>query len=314
MRHKNEENRLAAVGDWPARAQFNSTATGHLDAYLYDADGERIWKLYGTSTTTYYNGTQTSNDAELAKTFYPTPQISIDKQNFFKHYFVGSERICSAKGMLTQTSANTPNHLSFINTNAQTFANGILVQIANALDSIGFDGQISIDTAFQCVSRRQGNDGPPFEQNPILTPAKSADATLPIFPPVPALQSEFYYYHYNHQGSVAVVSDMTGRMQQHLHYLPYGGLFVDQRRSSSTTPSRYTFSAKEKDSESGYTYFGARYYSDNIMQWLSVDPMCDKRPWSSPYSYCQNNPIGRKDDWGMLDDEWEINRAGKIYS
>ena len=26
------------------------------------------------------------------------------------------------------------------------------------------------------------------------------------------------------------------------------------------------------------TYFGARYYSDNMMQWLSVDPMSDERP------------------------------------
>ena len=75
----------------------------------------------------------------------------------------------------------------------------------------------------------------------------------------------------------------------------------------------HTFSAKEKDSESGYTYFGARYYSDNIMMWLSVDPMSDERPNVSPYSYCQNNPIGRVDTWGMLDDEWSIDKAtGKI--
>ena len=38
------------------------------------------------------------------------------------------------------------------------------------------------------------------------------------------------------------------------------------------------------------------------MQWLSVDPMSDMRPGVSPYSYCQNNPIGRVDMWGMLDE------------
>lgn len=53
----------------------------------------------------------------------------------------------------------------------------------------------------------------------------------------------------------------------------------------------YTFSAKEKDSESGYNYFGARYYTDNIMMWLSVDPMSDKYPSMSPYMYCAGNPI-----------------------
>ena len=39
------------------------------------------------------------------------------------------------------------------------------------------------------------------------------------------------------------------------------------------------------------TYFGARYYSDNIMQWLSVDPMSDKYPSMNPYMYCAGNPI-----------------------
>ena len=76
-----------------------------------------------------------------------------------------------------------------------------------------------------------------------------------------------------------------------------------------TYSSTYTFSAKEKDSESGYNYFGARYYTDNIMMWLSVDPMSDERPNVSPYSYCQNNPIGRVDTWGMLDEP--TSRGGK---
>ena len=106
--------------------------------------------------------------------------------------------------------------------------------------------------------------------------------------------------YYNHQGSVAVLTDNCGHVNQQLQYLPYGGIFVDHRPNSYA--STYTFSAKEKDSESGYTYFGARYYSDNMMQWLSVDPMSDERPWISPYNYCQWNPIGRVDTWGMLDE------------
>lgn len=90
-----------------------------------------------------------------------------------------------------------------------------------------------------------------------------------------------------HQGSVSLVTYQNGTLQQHLQYLPYGGIFVDHRPDSYS--STYTFSAKEKDSESGYTYFGARYYSDNIMMWLSVDPMSDKYPNMSPYMYCAGN-------------------------
>ena len=53
----------------------------------------------------------------------------------------------------------------------------------------------------------------------------------------------------------------------------------------------FTFSAKEKDSETGLSYFGSRYYSSNLSVWLSVDPMSDKYPSLSPYVYCADNPV-----------------------
>ena len=49
---------------------------------------------------------------------------------------------------------------------------------------------------------------------------------------------------------------------------------------------------KERDSETGFSYFGARYYDSDLMTgWLSVDPMADKYPSLSPYAYCANNPV-----------------------
>ncbi len=53
----------------------------------------------------------------------------------------------------------------------------------------------------------------------------------------------------------------------------------------------HTFSAKERDAETGLSYFGARYYSSDLSIWLSVDPMADKYPSMSPYVYCADNPI-----------------------
>ena len=58
------------------------------------------------------------------------------------------------------------------------------------------------------------------------------------------------------------------------------------------SPTRaFTFSAKEKDQETGFSYFGSRYYSSDLSIWLSVDPMADKYPSMSPYVYCANNPV-----------------------
>ena len=53
----------------------------------------------------------------------------------------------------------------------------------------------------------------------------------------------------------------------------------------------YTFSAKERDPETGLSYFGSRYYSSDLSVWLSVDPMAAKYASLSPYVYCANNPV-----------------------
>jgi RHS repeat-associated protein len=53
-----------------------------------------------------------------------------------------------------------------------------------------------------------------------------------------------------------------------------------------------SFTGKEKDEETGYGYFGARYMDHELTtMWLSVDPMADKYPSISPYAYCAWNPV-----------------------
>ena len=99
-----------------------------------------------------------------------------------------------------------------------------------------------------------------------------------------------YWYHPDHLGSSSWITYSDGKAVQHLHYLPWGEDFVDQR-ANSFDGVRYTFSAKEKDSETGLSYFGSRYYSSDLSIWLSVDPMSDKYPSLSPYTYCANNPV-----------------------
>ena len=61
---------------------------------------------------------------------------------------------------------------------------------------------------------------------------------------------------------------------------------------SYTTLAPQYFNGKEKDYESGFHYYGARYYWSEILTgWLSVDPMADKYPNISPYVYCAWNPV-----------------------
>ena len=72
-----------------------------------------------------------------------------------------------------------------------------------------------------------------------------------------------------------------------------------------------SFTGKEKDSETGYGYFGARYM-DHVLttMWLSVDPMADKYPSISPYAYCAWNPVKLVDPDGQMIDDY-FSKEGK---
>ena len=90
--------------------------------------------------------------------------------------------------------------------------------------------------------------------------------------------------------SASWITDHDGDPVQHLQYLPYGEPYVDQRTSGYS--ERFTFTGKERDEETGYGYFGARYMDHELMtMWLSVDPLADKYPNISPYNYCMWNPV-----------------------
>jgi len=87
----------------------------------------------------------------------------------------------------------------------------------------------------------------------------------------------------------------------HQNYIKY-----NTKTASKSTPS---FTGKERDSETGFSYFGARYYDSDLMTaWLSVDPMADKYPGLSPYAYCAWNPVRLVDPDGEM--IWIVNSNG----
>jgi len=130
-------------------------------------------------------------------------------------------------------------------------------------------------------------------------------AYLMVDDPVNVAENDVYFYHSDHLGSASWITDSAGIAVQHLQYLPYGEPYINQHPYGYS--ERFTFTGKEKDEETGYGYFGARYMDHELMaMWLSVDPMVDKYPGISPYNYCNWNPVilidpdGR--DWYKTED------------
>ena len=79
----------------------------------------------------------------------------------------------------------------------------------------------------------------------------------------------------------------------------------------------FVFTGKEKDEETGYGYFGARYMDHELTtMWLSVDPMADKYPSISPYVYCAWNPVKLVDPDGreaIDEDDWYKDKNGYVH-
>ncbi len=99
-----------------------------------------------------------------------------------------------------------------------------------------------------------------------------------------------YYYLKDHLGTVKMEIKADGTIDSYNDYYPYGSI-MPNRSSVQSADTRYKFTSKERDTETGYDYFGARYYDSWLGRWLQVDPLADKYPGWSPYNYTFNNPI-----------------------
>ena len=108
-----------------------------------------------------------------------------------------------------------------------------------------------------------------------------------------------FYYHPDHLGSSSYITNLDGEVVQHIEYVPFGEVFVEERNNIWNTP--YLFNAKEFDEETGLYYYGARYYDPRLGTWISCDPLEENHYEISSYCYTGNNPVRYSDpngeDW-----------------
>jgi RHS repeat-associated protein len=116
--------------------------------------------------------------------------------------------------------------------------------------------------------------------------------------------AEIYYYHSDHLGTGTFLSDFDGNPYQFFLNLPFGETMAEQHSYSGEYTNRYKFNGKELDEETGFYYYGARYYNPKFSIWLSVDPLAEKFPNASPYNYCLGNPINLVDPDGRAPSDW----------
>ena len=96
----------------------------------------------------------------------------------------------------------------------------------------------------------------------------------------------------NHLGSANLELDGRAKVISYEEYYPHGSTSYQAVRRQTETPKSYRHAGKERDEESGFYYYGARYYAPWLGRWLNYDPIYFASvSSSSSYSYVSNNPI-----------------------
>ena len=340
-----EDNRLMVLSD-----------NGKTSRYTYNAAGERIMKSYGTMEGVYINGAPQGITFHETDNFtlYPASIISINKNRFTKHYFIGDKRIASRIGTGLFNNVYGRNG-SYVTAGQQDYAErmnqiqkqkeayykqqGIAPGVPTEKGAYGDPENTGV--GYNAVLSELGNHDVP--QGWIQTPRPNTtpntnpgppvswnDPTNPDDPqagygyiPNDTTKEETFFYHSDHLGSTSYITDDHANITQYDAYLPYGELLVDEHSSSEELP--YKFNGKQFDEETGLYYYGARYMNPVASLWYGVDPLTETYENISAYIYCHSSPIilldsdGRGDYYtsnGVLQgkDKFQDNKAYLIAS
>src|SRR5215467_488040 len=105
-----------------------------------------------------------------------------------------------------------------------------------------------------------------------------------------------FYYFSDHLKTASVITDSAGIVKEDEDYYPWGG----ELQFVNNDSNHYKFTSKERDSETGLDYFGARYYANWTGRFLTPDWAA--KPITVPYAnfgnpqslnlytYGKNNP------------------------
>ena len=95
----------------------------------------------------------------------------------------------------------------------------------------------------------------------------------------------------------------TGQVMERYHYTAFGEEKVFDGNGKAVIQSivgnPWRFSSKRVDDETGFVYFGRRYYDPSTSRWVTPDPLgFDAGP--NLYAYVMNSPLTHIDLYGLF--------------
>ena len=299
-----EENRLLAVDD-----------NGFVSNYWYDADGERTVKTSGESDQVYVNGVFSGGSTNTAKfSLYVSPYLVANQGGrYTKHIYAGSQRIVSKVGDFASYGSD-PRRIEYAGANTDGLSVDYKSKYA-AQQQVIKDNYKFFDVPYNGTDNDNYADGEGFccndgSMEAAVAQARKAQtrAVSRSFKDPDNYENLQFFYHPDHLGSSSFITNLDGEVVQHIEYVPFGEVFIEERNNVWNTP--YLFNAKEFDEETGMYYYGARYYEPRLSLWMSTDPLATYSPFNdenyidgehnngvfngmnnNPYIYCYQSPV-----------------------
>ena len=300
-----EENRLLASDD-----------NGFVTNYWYDADGKRTVKTSGESDQVYVNSEFAGGRTNTAKfSLYVSPYLVANQGGrYTKHIYIGSQRVVSKIGDFDSYGSD-PRRIQYAGSETDGLSVDYKGKYTQQLQVIK-DNYATFAVPYNGEDNNDYVDGKGFCCNDGSLEAAQARAMARAaknnFQEGDAYEKMQFYYHPDHLGSSSYITNLDGEVVQHIEYVPFGEVFVEERNNIWNTP--YLFNAKEFDEETGLYYYGARYYEPRVSLWISTDPMQEKTSNITTYAYCINNPVAYIDRDGKFSKKWMANISRTWYN
>jgi RHS repeat-associated protein len=100
------------------------------------------------------------------------------------------------------------------------------------------------------------------------------------------------YFLTDHLGSTVGLTDASGNLTESIGYDSFGNHVV-------STNTRYTYTGRERDPDTGLMYYRARFYDPQVGRFLSEDPLGFGGGDINLYGYVWQSPLRSRDPLGL---------------
>ena len=258
--------------------------------YVYDGSGARVKKMAATGDTIYIGKLyECKGDSCVKYIFANGKRIAMDSANDIYYYHLdhlGSTQVVSnsrgtdifqCSNQAVRIAGTSPRYFSTIQAAYDAAADGAIIETraATFLEYLNFNRNIA-------VTLRGGYDcdyATRLENSQIVGMITDSEGSVTI--------EDF---------SIVIVGTSETKVED-VQYLPFG----ESRADAGHISVSHKYTSQELDAETGFYYYGARYYDPRLARFISPDTMVPS-PFSpqllNRYSYAANNPLTYVDPTG----------------